>query len=176
MPGATFTCPDLTTFAHLDELGLEVLGQQLEPDRAVLAYHVVEQDQWCLRCGCEGSPPDTVIRRLAHEPLFTGFKTATDEELPDKQCQRLADLFGGNQHVGVGVTWGDLPAHDRCCRPAASDPDYTPDRGEPENPGLPACGFSHVRPVRRGESSPVIRGDRVSTTTVLYSAGSRPLR
>jgi transposase len=66
---ATFACPDLTTFARLDELGLEATGQRLEPDRAVLACRVVEPDQWCRRCGCLGSPRDTVTRRLAHEPL-----------------------------------------------------------------------------------------------------------
>jgi transposase len=66
---ATFACPDLTTFCRLDELGLEVVGQRLEPDRAVLACRVVEPDQWCRRCGCEGVPRDTVVRRLAHEPL-----------------------------------------------------------------------------------------------------------
>jgi transposase len=66
---ATFACPDLTTFARLDELGLEVVGQRLEPDRAVLACRVAEPDQWCRRCGCEGAPRDTVVRRLAHEPL-----------------------------------------------------------------------------------------------------------
>ncbi len=69
MPDATFACPDLTTFARLDELGLEVVGQRLEPDRAVLACRVVEPDEWCRRCGCEGVPRDTVVRRLAHEPL-----------------------------------------------------------------------------------------------------------
>ena len=31
---ATFTCPDPTTFCHLDELGLETVGQHVEPDRA----------------------------------------------------------------------------------------------------------------------------------------------
>jgi transposase len=66
---ATFTCPDLTTFCRLDELGLEVTGQRLEPDRAVLACRVTETDGWCRRCGCEGSPRDSVTRRLAHEPL-----------------------------------------------------------------------------------------------------------
>jgi transposase len=66
---ATFTSPDLTTFCRLDELGLEVVGQRLEPDRAVLACRVVEPDGWCRRCGCEGVPRDTVVRRLAHEPL-----------------------------------------------------------------------------------------------------------
>lgn len=53
---ATFTRPDLTTFARLDELGLEVVGQYLEPKRAVLACRVVDPDQWCRRCGCEGTP------------------------------------------------------------------------------------------------------------------------
>ena len=68
-PDAGFTCPDLTTFCRLDELGLEVVGQRLEPDCAVLACRVAEPDEWCRRCGCEGAPRDTVIRRLAHEPL-----------------------------------------------------------------------------------------------------------
>lgn len=69
MPDATFACPDLTTFCRLDDLGLVVTGQRLEPDRAVLACRVVEPDQWCRRCGCEGSQRDSVVRRLAHEPL-----------------------------------------------------------------------------------------------------------
>ncbi|MGZ5405665.1 MAG: ISL3 family transposase [Nocardioides sp.] len=69
MPDATFARPDLTTFAGLDELGLVVVGQRLERDRAVLACRVLDPDQWCRRCGCEGAPRDTVVRRLAHEPL-----------------------------------------------------------------------------------------------------------
>jgi hypothetical protein len=69
LPDATFTCPDLTTFCRLDELGLLVTGQRLEPDRAVLACRVIDDDQWCRRCGCEGFARDTVTRRLAHEPL-----------------------------------------------------------------------------------------------------------
>jgi transposase len=69
VPDATFGGPDLTTFCRLDELGLEVTGQRLGPDRAVLACRVVEPDQWCRRCGCEGTPRDTVTRQLAHEPL-----------------------------------------------------------------------------------------------------------
>lgn len=69
MPHATFVRPDLTTFAGLDELGLEVIGQRLEPDRAVLECRVVEPDGWCRRCGCEGTARDTVTRELAHEPL-----------------------------------------------------------------------------------------------------------
>jgi hypothetical protein len=69
VPDATFACPDLTTFCRLDEPGLVVFGQRLEPDRAVLACRVLEPDEWCRRCGCQGSPRDTVLRRLAHEPF-----------------------------------------------------------------------------------------------------------
>lgn len=47
MPDGTFTTPDLTTFCRLDGLGLEVTGQRLEPDRAVLACRVVDDDRWC---------------------------------------------------------------------------------------------------------------------------------
>jgi transposase len=59
----------LTTFARLDELGLEAVGQRLEPDQAVLFCRVAEPDQWCRRCGCQGVPRGTVVRRLAHEPF-----------------------------------------------------------------------------------------------------------
>ena len=69
MSDVTFACPDLTTFCRLDELGLEATGQRLEADRAVLACRVMEADEWCHRCGCPGAPRDTVVRRLAHEPL-----------------------------------------------------------------------------------------------------------
>ncbi|GAA5161336.1 hypothetical protein GCM10011366_09420 [Ornithinimicrobium tianjinense] len=69
VPDATFTRPDLTTFTRLDGLGLEVTSQLLEPDRAVLACRVVEPDDWCRRCGCQGVPRDTVTRELAHEPF-----------------------------------------------------------------------------------------------------------
>jgi DNA-directed RNA polymerase beta subunit len=41
----TFTTPDLTTFARLDELGLIAVGQRVEPGRAVLACRVSEPDE-----------------------------------------------------------------------------------------------------------------------------------
>ena len=69
MPDATYARPDLATFCRLDDLGLEVVGQQLQPDRAVLSCRVAEPDRWCRRCGCEGVPRDSVTRKLAHEPF-----------------------------------------------------------------------------------------------------------
>lgn len=73
MPDGTpvdgFGCPDLTAFCRLDELGLEVTGQRLESDRAVLACRIANTDPWCRRCGEQGTPRDSVTRQLAHEPL-----------------------------------------------------------------------------------------------------------
>jgi len=69
VPDATFTIPDLTTFTGLDDLGLHVTGQLLQPDQAVLACRVIELDDRCRRCGCHGVACGTVIRRLAHEPF-----------------------------------------------------------------------------------------------------------
>ncbi len=77
MSHATFACPDLTTFCRLDELGLVVTGQRLEPGRAVLACRVVEADDWCHECGQQGVLRDTVVRRLAHLPL--GWRPTTLE-------------------------------------------------------------------------------------------------
>ncbi|QUW17867.1 ISL3 family transposase [Agrococcus sp. Marseille-Q4369] len=69
MSDVTFDAPCLTTFCRLDELGLEAIGQRLEPDRAVLFCRVVQADEWCRDCGCQGVPRDTVTRRLAHAPF-----------------------------------------------------------------------------------------------------------
>ncbi len=69
MLDATFARPDLTAFCRLEDLGLVVTGQQVEPDRAVLACRVADPDPWCRRCGSEGLPRDSVTRKLAHEPF-----------------------------------------------------------------------------------------------------------
>jgi len=68
---ATFCTPDLTTFCRLDERGLVVVGQRLEPDRTVLECRVMarDDDAFCRGCGAEGTPRGTVSRRLAHEPF-----------------------------------------------------------------------------------------------------------
>lgn len=69
MRNATFLSPDPITFCHLDGLGLEVIGQYVRPDRAVLACRVIDPDEWCRKCGCQGVPRDTVTRRLGLEPF-----------------------------------------------------------------------------------------------------------
>ena len=68
MPNTIFDRPDLSTFTRLDGLGLDVTGQRIEPDHAVLACRIIGEDRWCRRCGCQGISRGTVVRRLAHEP------------------------------------------------------------------------------------------------------------
>ncbi|UKJ63552.1 ISL3 family transposase [Cellulosimicrobium cellulans] len=77
MDDATFGVPDLTTFARLDELGLVVVGQRLEPERAVLECRIVAgpADGFCRRCGAEGTQRGTVVWWLAHEPF--GWRATT---------------------------------------------------------------------------------------------------
>ncbi len=69
MPHATFASPDLTAFCRLDDLGLTVVGQRLDSDRAVLECRITDPDRWCQVCGAEGLPRGTAARRLAHEPF-----------------------------------------------------------------------------------------------------------
>lgn len=92
MSNATFTAPDLTIFCRLDELGLEVIGQQITARRSVLACRVVALDDWCRRCGCQGRPRDTVTRELAHEP-FGWRPTVLRVRLRRYRCQ------------GCGLVW-----------------------------------------------------------------------
>ena len=69
MAHVTFDAPDLASFVRIDTLGLVVTGQRVTPRRAVLQCRVAALDDWCHRCGCQGTPRGSVIRRLAHEPL-----------------------------------------------------------------------------------------------------------
>jgi hypothetical protein len=43
---ATFVRPGLGSFFGLDELGQQVVGQRIEPGRAVFACRVVETDEF----------------------------------------------------------------------------------------------------------------------------------
>ena len=69
MSDATFTRPDLTSFCRLGGLGLEVTGQRIEPERAILACRPTEPDDWCRDCGGQGRVRGSVVRRLSHVPL-----------------------------------------------------------------------------------------------------------
>jgi hypothetical protein len=101
----TFVRPDLGSFCRLDELGLRVVGQRLEPGRAVLACRVIETDEfarWCRRCGCEAAPRDSVTRRLAHEPRAKLSRRALRWALEGIVCQHLTVARVAE---GLGVSW-----------------------------------------------------------------------
>ena len=51
MANTIFDLPDLSAFTRLDDLGLEVTGQRIEADHAVLAYRITGEDRWCRRAG-----------------------------------------------------------------------------------------------------------------------------
>ena len=100
---ATFACPDLTTFCRLDELGLETIGQRLEPDRAVLACRVVEPDEWCRRCGC----------RVRHGTRWcAGWRMSRwrDAGAPRDSAgvSQFVDVLMLNRYYGWYVQTGDL--------------------------------------------------------------------
>jgi len=60
---ATFAALCLITFCRLAVLGLEAVGQRLDPDRAVIECRIVGGDPWWRK--------------------FSGLKAAAAEELPD---------------------------------------------------------------------------------------------
>ena len=92
MSNATFDRPDLSAFARLDGLGLEVTGQRIWPDHAVLACRITGEDRWCRRCGCQGISRDTVVRRLAHEPC--GWRpTILHVSVRRYRCQECAHVW-----------------------------------------------------------------------------------
>ena len=68
MPNTIFDRPDLSAFTRLDDRGLEVTGQRIEADYAVLACRITGEYRRCRRCGCQGISRFTVVRRLVHEP------------------------------------------------------------------------------------------------------------
>ena len=96
MSDVTFVRPDLTTFARLDGLGLVVVAQSLQPDRAVLACRVTEpddeRDRWCRHCGGVGTPRDTVTRSLAHVP-FGWRPTTLMIRVRRYRCQACAHVW-----------------------------------------------------------------------------------
>ena len=92
MPDVTFARPDPTALRRLDGSGPEVAGRRLGPDRAVPARRVVGPGRWRRRCGREGAPRDSAIRRPAHEPF--GWRPAAPEAAPRR-----------HRRTGCGRAW-----------------------------------------------------------------------
>lgn len=72
MPQTALAAPDHDAFSRLDEHGFTAISQRVEPDRAALECRIrrtEDVDQWCRRCGQQGTPRGTVTRHLAHVPF-----------------------------------------------------------------------------------------------------------
>ena len=129
MRDVTFDYPDWTAFCRLDGLGLVVIGQRVESDRAVLACRVAEPDGWCRRCGAEGAVRDSVIRRLAHEPF--GWRPTTLEVTLRRyrrdRCDDCGHVWRQNMTAAAVAAGEDLPG--RAPLGAGGDRVQAPDRG-----------------------------------------------
>lgn len=100
MPHTTFDRPDLSAFARLDDLGLELTGQRTWSDHAVLAYRIDGADRWCRRCESQGEARDTVIRRPAHEPY--GWRpTILHVSVRRYRCQECAHVSRQNMSAAA---------------------------------------------------------------------------
>lgn len=55
---ATYCAPDLITFCGLQDLGPTATGQHLTATRAVTECRVVDDDNFCHRCGAQGTAHD----------------------------------------------------------------------------------------------------------------------
>ena len=92
MPNTIFDRPDLSAFTGLDGLGLEVTGQRVEADHAVLACRITGEDRWYRRCGCQGTLHDTVVRRFAHEP-YVWHPTILHVSVHRYRCSQCAHVW-----------------------------------------------------------------------------------
>ncbi len=104
MDHATLDSPDLTVFCGLDELGLEAVGQRVEAGRALIACRIVDDDDWCHRCGCQGRPRDTSTRRPALQAMLRYLENASaDGETIDYVIVHKLDRLARNRADDVAL-------------------------------------------------------------------------
>jgi transposase len=86
------TCPDLTTFARLDSLGLQVTAQQVWPDKANLYCTPTLADDECHTCQGKGTVHDHVRRRFTHLP-FGRRATWLHVTVPRYRCEACGRVW-----------------------------------------------------------------------------------
>ncbi len=106
MPDATFTTPDLTRFARLDELGLVVLGQRLEPGRPSWLAAYVEVGYEVTEAKSQRDA------RLPSQRHYGAYESALKRESPSATVVRL----GLGLTICLGLTiWGSPPQTLQIC-------------------------------------------------------------
>jgi len=69
MAKPTFSRPDFDAFCMLRDAGVTIIGQHITAEQAALECRMVDQDQFCRRCGAEARARDSIVRRVTHVPL-----------------------------------------------------------------------------------------------------------
>ena len=104
----TFVRPDLTTFTRLDELGLEVVAQRVEPGQASLVCRVVDPDEWCRRGGVgQGHPAagSCPVRVAVDDAVLAGTGPARLLDMVEG-CSKAAFKAWLAQRPQGAVRWG----------------------------------------------------------------------
>ena len=65
----TFSRPDFDAFCMLRDSGVTIIGQHITAEQAALECRMVDQDQFCRRCGAEARARDSIVRRVTHVPV-----------------------------------------------------------------------------------------------------------
>lgn len=111
-PDATFDRPDLTTFTRLDEIGLQVVGQRLEPGLAVLACRVVDPMSGAdAGKSPERSHDEFFAALAAHRATLSKWSASSSEGLPllrgvSAAYRGVAGALGNRVKVGASA-WLD---------------------------------------------------------------------
>ena len=69
MAQPTFSRPDFDAFCMLRDSGVTIIGQHITAEQAALECRMVDQDQFCRRCGAEARARDSIVRRVTHVPV-----------------------------------------------------------------------------------------------------------
>ena len=104
----TFVRPDLTTFTRLDELGLKVVAQRVEPGQASLVCRVVDPDDRCHRGGAgQGHPAagSCPVRVAAHDVVLAGTGPARLLDMAEDRSKAAVKAWLAQRPQGV-VRWG----------------------------------------------------------------------
>jgi len=114
---------------------VEVVGQQLHPDHAVVLCRMVEPDDWCHSCGCPGGAARQRAAPTGARPASAGPTTILHVRIHRYRCSDCGQVWRQHTTDGTPLGFRNLTNYitRSCSTLAASDPDYTLFCDEPAN-------------------------------------------